>query len=70
MGNIAEHGGFGDTRVPSDDEELSAVDYRTVQELRFKQLKDEHQFTYRNGVNYIREDAESEASRAASRQQK
>ena len=35
MGNIAD-GGFGDTRLPRDDEELSTVDYRKVQNLRFR----------------------------------
>ena len=46
MGNIAEHGsGFGDTRLPSDDEDYG--EYVT-------QPKDQGQYTYRNGVNYVK----------------
>lgn len=46
MGNIVE-AGFGDTRVASDDE-----DYENC----INQNIDSSQYTYRNGVNYIKED--------------
>ena len=47
MGNIAE-AGFGDTRLPSDDED-DDFDNCLVQNF------DSSQITYRNGVNYIKE---------------
>ena len=45
MGNIVE-AGFGDTRAASDDE-----DYENC----INQNIDSSQYTYRNGVNYIKE---------------
>lgn len=49
MGNaIVEAGGFGDTRVPSDDED----DYDPTQ---IRPSLDPSMFTYRDGVNYLKE---------------
>ena len=47
MGNIVE-AGFGDTRAASDDE-----DYENC----LNQNIDSSQYTYRNGVNYIKENS-------------
>ena len=52
MGNIVEAGGFGDTRLPSDDEEYLDESSTAI----MKQNIDPSMFTYRNGVNYIKED--------------
>ena len=43
MGNIAEAGGFGDTRLPSAEAE---EDYAVLDPI------DPNAYTYRNGVNY------------------
>ena len=48
MGNIVEAGGFGDTRVPSDDED----DFDPGQ---FRPSLDPSMFTYKDGVNYVKE---------------
>ena len=48
MGNIVEAGGFGDTRVPSDDED----DYDPG---NFRPSLDPSMVTYRDGVNYVKD---------------
>ena len=48
MGNIVEAGGFGDTRVPSDDED----DYDPG---HIRPSLDPSMVTYRDGVNYVRD---------------
>ena len=48
MGNIVEAGGFGDTRVPSDDED-------DLDPGQFRPNLDPSMYTYRDGVNYVKE---------------
>lgn len=48
MGNIVEAGGFGDTRVPSDDED----DYDPG---HIRPSLDPSMVTYRDGVNYVKD---------------
>ena len=48
MGNIVEAGGFGDTRVPSDDED----DYDPG---HIRPSLDPSMVTYRDRVNYVRD---------------
>ena len=70
MGNIAEHGGWsGDTRLPSDDEELSYQEYASLQERKAMMMQGDqaHMFTYRNGVNYLKDHDESMSAANLSR---
>ena len=58
MGNIAEAGGFGDTRAPSDNED----DLQDYDPKHLRATLDPSMFTYRDGVNYLKEDKESQYS--------
>lgn len=49
MGNLAEAGGFGDTRIPSEGDE---DDQGNFQGYIYSENVDPSQYTYRNGVNY------------------
>ena len=51
MGNLAEAGGFGDTRIASDNEEEDNANYGAA--INSENI-DPSQYTYRNGVNYKR----------------
>ena len=67
MGNIAEHELWsGDTRPLSDDEGMSYEDLVNLREHRLKQMAignpDTELYTYRNGVNYIKEDIDESMS--------
>lgn len=54
MGNLAEAGGFGDTRIPSDNEEDENCNYGVSRAVINSENIDPSQYTYRNGVNYKR----------------
>ena len=54
MGNLAEAGGFGDTRIQSDSEENDNSNYGPSMAVINSENIDPSQYTYRNGVNYKR----------------
>lgn len=55
MGNLAEAGGFGDTRIPSDGEDDERGSYGPAMAVINSENIDPSQYTYRNGVNYKRD---------------